>query len=170
LPIDWPTILRIHGPTVWRTALAILNNEPDAADCFQETFQSALAASQKHPIRHWPAFLKRIATARALDMLRKRIRHRKHESHEEPTMLAATGPTPPQHAESQELAARLRRALSRLPTLQSEIYCLRHLSDLTYEQIATELSISTDSVGVNLHRARTRLRELLESASEVNHD
>ena len=164
--IHWPDVVRVHGPTVWRTALAILNNEADAADCFQETFQAAVTASAKRPVRFWPAFLKRIATARALDMLRRRISGRKrYESSDDLSAIAAGGPGPVQCAESRELAERLRRALGRLPELQSEIYCLRHLSELSYEEIASELGVSVDAVGVNLHRASARLRELLGGES-----
>ena len=169
--IDWPDIVKRHGPLVWRTALAILGNQADVADCFQETFTAALSVTDESHVRHWPAFLQRIATRRALDMIRQRIRDRmRHDSPEELGMIATTDAGPLQHTEANELAARLRRALGRLPQHQSEVYCLRYLSDLSYEEIAAQLGISTDSVGVTLHRARARLQELLESASEVNHD
>ncbi len=168
--IDWPDIVRRYGPLVWRTALGILNNQADAADCFQETFTSLLSLTNEAEIRHWPALLKRIATTRALDILRCRVRDRKRQdSLEDLGTVATHDPSPRQHAEADELAERLRCALARLPQPQSEIYCLRYLSDLSYEEIATQLGISAESVGVTLHRARTRLRELLESASEVKH-
>ena len=40
--LDWPAIVREHGPLVWRTALRILGDDSEAADCYQETFISAL--------------------------------------------------------------------------------------------------------------------------------
>jgi len=32
----------MHGPLVWQTAWRLLGHEADAADCFQETFVSAM--------------------------------------------------------------------------------------------------------------------------------
>jgi hypothetical protein len=40
--VDCQRITGEHGPIVWRTAYRILANDHDAADCFQETFMSAL--------------------------------------------------------------------------------------------------------------------------------
>ena len=44
---------------------------------------------------------------------------------------------------------------------QAEVFCLFYLEGWSYPEIATHLAISTDVVGVWLHRARHRLRELL---------
>src|SRR5262245_31934472 len=71
---DWNAVLREHGPVVWRTACRLLTSEADAADCFQNTFVSAVELAAAEPIRAWSAALKRIATARALELLRARYR------------------------------------------------------------------------------------------------
>jgi RNA polymerase sigma-70 factor, ECF subfamily len=71
---DWSQIVREHGPAVWRAAYRLLNHDSDAADCFQRAFVSALAAANKRPIHNWPALLKRLAVARALERLRQRRR------------------------------------------------------------------------------------------------
>jgi RNA polymerase sigma factor (sigma-70 family) len=70
---DWSQIVEQHGPQVWRTAQRLLRHEADAADCFQRTFIAALEISRKQTVRHWPALLRRIATARALEQLRQRV-------------------------------------------------------------------------------------------------
>lgn len=61
-----------HGAIVWKTVSRLLDNEADAADCFQDTFVSALNVSRAQTVRNWPGLLKRLATARALDRLRQR--------------------------------------------------------------------------------------------------
>ena len=73
---DWSQIVAEHGPIVWKTAHRLLSNEADAADCFQRTFLSAVEFARQQPVRHWPALLRRIATSRALEQLRVRIRER----------------------------------------------------------------------------------------------
>lgn len=60
-----------------------------------------------------------------------------------------------------ELAPLLRRAISSLPKRESTVFSLRHFDDFSYEQIASQLGISVSSVGVILHRARKRLRDVL---------
>lgn len=66
--------------------------------------------------------------------------------------------------ESERQAERLKmvfRFLDKLPEKQKEVFQLREVEGLTYEEIADYLEISVDQVKVNLHRARKSLREYL---------
>lgn len=60
----------------------------------------------------------------------------------------------------------MRKALSQLPPEQAEAWCLRHLNDLSYEQIASEIGVTPNHAGVLLHRARNQLRLLLGDGSQ----
>jgi len=51
--------------------------------------------------------------------------------------------------------------LESLPEKQREIFQLREVEGLTYEEISEYLEITIDQVKVNLHRARKTLREYL---------
>jgi RNA polymerase sigma-70 factor (ECF subfamily) len=73
-------------------------------------------------------------------------------------------PDPAQQLETDELAARLRKAIAQLPQQHAEVFCLRYLNGMSYRLIAKQLGIKTSAAGVSLHRARARLRMLLESA------
>lgn len=53
------------------------------------------------------------------------------------------------------------RFLEDLSAKQREVFELREVEGLTYEEIADYLEISPEQVKVNLHRARKKLRELL---------
>ena len=53
------------------------------------------------------------------------------------------------------------RFMESLPEKQKEIFQLREVEGLTYEEIAEYLEISMDQVKVNLYRARKSLREYL---------
>jgi RNA polymerase sigma-70 factor, ECF subfamily len=172
--IDWEGILSRDGPAVWRTAWRVLGNRADADECFQETFVAALEYSRTHAVEHWRALLQRIATTRAIDRLRRRIGQQDreaalHDDHPSPSRL------PSEQLEDAELSATLRRALARLPAKQAEVFCLFHIEGWSYREIAECLSISTDVVGMWLHRARGRLRELLSTTvnptlEEVSHE
>jgi RNA polymerase sigma-70 factor (ECF subfamily) len=154
---DWPRLVHDHGPLVWRTAYRLLGHDADAADCFQEAFAAALQLSRRQPVAHWPSLLRRLATARALDRLRRRYRERA-EAVTESVDSAAPGPGPVERAEGAELAERLRQALSQLPPREAEVFCLRCVDDLSYDAIADQLGLSVNAVGVLLHRARGRLK------------
>jgi len=163
---DWQEILRRDGPAVWQTAYRLLNNRADADECFQEAFLAALEVSRRETVRNWRAMLQRLAATRAVDRLRERYRRRSHEQTTDWNSLPGSVPPPSQAAEEAELAQHLRDALARLPARQAEVFCLHGLEGWSYAEIAEQLSLSTDTVGVLLHRARKRLRELLAADRE----
>jgi RNA polymerase sigma-70 factor (ECF subfamily) len=161
---DWPQLVQEHGPMVWRTTYRLLNNEADAADCFQRTFVAALELARTQTVRNWPAFLNRLATLRALECLRQKRRDaRRHISLSEGAPADARAINPLQAAETGELAEHLRQALAELDQRQAQVFCLACLEDLSYRQIAAQLGLSVSHVGVLLNRARACLRNLLEA-------
>jgi len=169
--IDWPLILEKYGPGVWQTVYRFLGNEADAADCFQETFLCVLEVSRRQRVRNFSALLARVATSRAINRLRQRTRQSQRNGDPAHLVLAAgSNPGPSRQAEGRELAAKLRQALAELPPQEAEAFCLRHFSDMSYRQIAKELGIKTNAAGMLLHRARTKLRNILESVAVENNE
>lgn len=63
--------------------------------------------------------------------------------------------------ESEESHRLIFGLVSRLPEKQREIFHLREVEELSYEEISVQMEISLDQVKVNLHRARKTLREKL---------
>jgi RNA polymerase sigma-70 factor (ECF subfamily) len=59
-------------------------------------------------------------------------------------------------------ASELRQAIAELPARDAIVFSLRYLDDLSYEQIAAQMRLSVNQVGVILHRTRRRLREILD--------
>ncbi|MCU0399968.1 MAG: RNA polymerase sigma factor [Algoriphagus sp.] len=51
--------------------------------------------------------------------------------------------------------------VDRLPQKQKEVFILREVEELSYEEIALQLEISLEQVKINLHRARKSVREKL---------
>ena len=161
---DWQRIVAGHSGMVWRTAYRLLGNRGDAADCYQDTFLAALEMSRRQKVRNWRALLTRLCTCRAVDRLRRRRRDAdRRDGVADWAAVPSPNPGPVEYAEAAELSARLRRALGELPDRQAEVFCLRCLDDLSYRDIARQLRIKTSAVGVLLHRARARLRELLSA-------
>jgi RNA polymerase sigma-70 factor (ECF subfamily) len=172
---DWPEIVAQHGEAVWQAAFRVLGNEADAADCVQETFAAAVKLARREPIRNWAALLRRVGNMQALGMLRQRSRRRKHYEGTKTPEIPDPGPGPAEQAQTYESAQALRRALARLPEQQAAVFTLRYLEDLSYEQIAETLGLSSSGVGVLLHRAKGKLRHLMlarpaPKQAEVQHD
>jgi len=166
---DWQSIVQEYRNLVWQTAYRVLGNETDAADCFQEAFISALQVARREQVRNWAALLRRLAITRALDRLRQRRRQAAHfETMPEGVSIPGSDPEPFQRAEAVELSDRLRSVLAHLPEQQAQVFCLRFLENQSYREIAKQLGIKTSAVGVLLHRARGRLRELLSSVLAEN--
>ena len=159
---DWSFIVAEHGSIVWRTARRLLSSEADAADCFQQTFVSAVELARRQPVRHWPALLSRLATSRALEQLRMRIRERSRLATFDTGIPAnVRSCNPLESAQASELADRLREALIELDSRQAQVFCLTQLDGLSYEEVAGELGLTVNHVGVVLNRARSALKERL---------
>ena len=159
---EWETIVGQHAPQVWATAYRILGDRTDAADCLQDTFLAALKVTRRSEVRNWGGLLNRLATARAVDRLRGRLRRSGREAPlPADGEMAGPGAGPPQAAEDAEAADHLRRALGRIPAGQAEAFCLRYMSDLRNQEIAQQVGMTPNAVGVLLYRARARLRELI---------
>ena len=167
---DWQKIVSRNGGSVWQTAYRLLGDREEAADCYQETFLTALELSRRQKVRSWPALLTRLCTCRAMDQLRRRLR----ETHrvnglDKWSSVASPNPGPVELAQASELSARIRLALTQLPDRQAEVFCMRFLNDLSYRDIARQLGIKNSAVGVQLHRARSRLQVLLSRPNGSSH-
>jgi len=174
--IDWQLIIDKHGPTVWRIAYRLLGNHADAADCFQETFVSALQFCRRQHVRNFSALLARLATARAIDQLRRRFRRSSlakgvsddavsdanRAAQADLAAVPCANPDPARKAQQQESVVRLRELLTQLPPREAQVFCLRYLDGMSYRQIAGALGINTNAAGVLLHRAKVKLRESFE--------
>ena len=166
--VDWPQIVKEHGPLVWQAAYRILRQEADAADCFQNTFVAVLEVSRRQTIRHWPALLKRVATMQALNRLAQRGREKRRAQPLEADGDTSREATPEQSAHQSELSERLEAALAEIGPREANVFWLACLEGWSYQEIAEELKISTNHVGVLLHRARTELRSRLRSFDPSN--
>jgi RNA polymerase sigma-70 factor (ECF subfamily) len=159
---DWSKIVEHHGPIVWRIVRRLLNHDADAADCFQRVFVAAVELERRDAIRDWPAILRRLATARALEYLRGRYRLANRVTVMADELLAdSKGREPIMIAQDGELAAQLRDALADIDARQAQVFCLACLDDASYLEIAEQLDITVNHVGVLLSRARAALRDRL---------
>lgn len=133
-------------------------------DCCQEVLCEAWQNSRRLELHE--ASVRWLATRRAIDRLRrqKRIQNRLQPD-AELAELQIREPGPVNNAEYNELFETLRKSVAELPSQQGEAFWLRCVEEMSYAEIAEQLSIETNAVGVLIHRAKTHLREMLASYS-----
>lgn len=162
---DWDHIVDEHARTVLRIAQRILGSEHDAEDVAQDVFCEAFQLQSSQPVNNWTGLLRRMATLRAIDRLRR------------------SRPTVPLDADveglrgdlaeqmiAQELAERLRSALGQLPEHQAAVFSLAYFEQLSRDEIAGSLSISPAAVSTALYKARQKLKVLLVGFTQEIHD
>lgn len=165
--VNWEWVVQSEGPAVWRCARRIVGNDSDADECLQDAFLEALNLSRRQTVTNWRALLIRLATARSIDRLRRRLRYERREPAPDWNQLSRSEPTPPQIAQAAELSQRLRAALAKIPPRQAKAFCLTCLEGWSYAEAAEHLGVSANSVGVLVRRARIQLRQSLAQMNEV---
>jgi len=141
-----------HGPAVWRYLVAAAG-PGEAADCFQETFLSALRAYPRlRPASNVRAWLFTIAHRKVVDGWRVR---RRHAVPVRSLPDGAAGHVPPPSERDDDLWASVRA----LPPKQRTAVVHRFVGDLSFAEIAAVIGCSEDAARQNVHAAMTRLRE-----------
>jgi RNA polymerase sigma-70 factor (ECF subfamily) len=116
-------------------------------------------------------WLFRVTANEALMMMRSQRRHRARlveglELEELGSLPAANDaagtPQADVSAEASERDAGVRRALAELPAEYRDVVALHYTQDLGLHEIAARLATTESAVRSRLHRARSRLREILE--------
>jgi len=171
-------LVRRHVASVHGRARAMLGSDADAADVTQEAF---IRAHDKldgfRGDAKFSSWLKGITTNLCLMRLRSK-RRTPETSIEEllPTFQPDGHHTQrPVHAFAEtcgldDLLARqqlARRAIARLPDEYREILLLRRVQELSTEEAARVLAVSTTAAKLRLHRAHLALRALLAQDLEV---
>lgn len=143
---------------VWRVAYRLLGDSHDASDCLQQTFAEVLRADPEG-IVNWRGFLVKVATRRAIDVLRKRYQRKTQylQPEDEPSVHFP----PSVELEFAELREQVRMSLASLPPQQAEAFWLRHIEEWSPEEIASELKLKSGNVRVLVHRAIMHLRNTL---------
>lgn len=77
--------------------------------------------------------------------------------------LADPSPQPIEMAARNEIQSQMRRALEQLNEEQQNLIYLKFFQDMPNTEIAHAMGLSPSNVGVIVHRAVKRLRELMES-------
>ena len=154
---DWNRIVREQGPGVYRVAWRILGNADDADEVVQDVFLQAHQFESRNQVANSAGLLKRLTVCRSLDALRRRRADRCLDD----VAIVDRESGPEARAMGNELEARLREVIRRLPRREAEIFCLRYFDQLTNQQIAETLDLTTAAVASSIYKARNKLAGML---------
>jgi RNA polymerase sigma-70 factor (ECF subfamily) len=167
------TVVRQNGGRMLAVARRLVGNDEDARDVVQDAFVSAFRSIGRFEgqsrISTW---LHRITVNTALMKLRSR-RRRPEESIEPllPTFLNdghhgvrfATWEGADHSLQRAETREVVRAAIDRLPDAYRTVVVLRDIEQLSTEETASMLGLTTNAVKIRLHRGRQALRTQLDS-------
>ncbi len=152
------TLVRLTQRRVYNLALRIVGDRYEAEDVAQEAylrmFRGLAGFREEARFETW---MHRIVTNTAINHLRRRGRFGEllvDETRDVPVPDRAEGLAASRDA--------LERGLAVLPPGQRVVIVLKDVYGLSHKEIGEELGIEEGAVKVRLHRARKRLREVLE--------
>ncbi len=145
-----------------RYALHRLGNRADAEDVVQETFVRAYRGLERCAApEHFGAWLFQILVNRCRTMGGQRARRERLVTPNEAALAEADVAHP---ADRQAWAEAIRWALGRLTPEQREAFLLKHVEDLSYEEMADLTGEGISALKMRVKRACEALRAILTEA------
>ena len=155
-------IVEFYYPRCLRFARNMLGSEQDAEEAVQDTFVRVHDSfSRFREDARFDPWLFQILANRCRTLM---ARNRRHRSLIEYGDVPATATA--EHEIGADWAEEVRRVLDTLPSEQREAFLLRHVEDLSYEDIAAITGAGLSALRMRVKRACDALRERL---TEVEH-
>ncbi|MBN2370043.1 MAG: sigma-70 family RNA polymerase sigma factor [Vicinamibacteria bacterium] len=145
----------------------MVRHESLAEDLAQEVFVRFYQALPRIDTRKAVvSYLFRIAHNRCLDWLRTRRPQMqtltRTEDDDQPTVqLPDARPTPEEEVLRGELLEAVEKALAAVPPRYRSVLVMRHVEELSYEEIAEALGLPMGTVKARIHRGREKLQQEL---------
>ncbi|PYO79615.1 MAG: hypothetical protein DMD63_03730 [Gemmatimonadetes bacterium] len=155
-------LVRRHQDTCARFAVRMLGSRVDADDVLQSAFMRAFRGlrSCKDP-DHFGGWLYQIVVNECRTYA---SRQRRREQRFPSAAVAVESAVAPGSEEEVDLdvGGHIERALSTLPADQREAFLLKHVEEMTYEEMAEITGVSVSALKMRVKRACDALRGLLD--------
>jgi RNA polymerase sigma-70 factor, ECF subfamily len=162
LALDFDALYRAARDDVFAYVATLLRDRGAAEDVTALAFERAFRKRKSFDARKGSerAWLFGIARNAALDELRKRKRRARLAA--EPADVA---PQPDEEIDRALRRAAVRSAVAALEPRERELIALKFHAGLDNAELAAVLGVSVSNAGTRLHRALTKLREILDDQS-----
>ena len=152
MAVDPEALFAAHQHGLFKYFCRAVGEVDTARDLTQDVFlrvsRATVPVAADGEVRAW---LFHIARNLALDHHRKRLRQ------PDPSTLTDEGARLP----SQDVDLAVNEALAALPDLDRDVFLMREVAGLGYEEIGYACGLTPDAVRSRIHRARVQLREKL---------
>jgi len=168
IAVDFEDLAREHKDAVYRQMIRVCGNREDAEDVLIEALLKAY--------RHLDQLRDSVAFRSWLAQIAKRVcwQLKERESllpllqlsalEEEGEQISSHEPSVEAQLATQQMKTLLEDAMNRLPPDYRAVYELRDIQELPGEEVAGNLGISLAAMKSRLHRARSLVREYLDSS------
>jgi RNA polymerase sigma factor (sigma-70 family) len=162
IALDFEALYRSARDDVFAYVATLLHDRGAAEDVTALAFERAYRKRKSFDSRRGSqrAWLFGIARNAALDELRRG--RRTAQLHAEPEAATAA---PEEELDRALRRAAVRSALAELPARDRELIALKFHAGLDNAELADVLGVSVSNAGTRLHRALTKLREILDDQS-----
>lgn len=165
-------LMGIYRDSIYFMLMRMVKNSDDAEDLTLMTFGKAFRYLDKYsPQYAFSTWLFKIAMNNSIDFLR--VKNNMPQCVEEDLYEYNTTslidkaqnnnqPTPEDEVIDKQRMQLLRTAVSQLPEKYRKVIELRYFEDLSYEEIAEQLSLTLSNVKIQIMRAKQMLAELMK--------
>jgi RNA polymerase sigma-70 factor (ECF subfamily) len=159
------TLARRYAEPLVRYLQRLVRSDQLAEELHQQTWLSVLEHLDKFDSTSgsggFKAWLFRIATNKVNDLWRSRGREKVAREGLRLT-IDEEGPDAATRPQTNEQVDKLRRAIEQLPEPQQQVLLLRYYSELKFVEIAEMLGCPLNTALGRMHKAMTKLKEILE--------
>lgn len=155
-------LVRRYQDTCTRFAVRMLGSRMDADDVLQSAFMRAFRGLRSCKDRErFGGWLYQIVVNECRTYASRQGRRELRFLPATDAIERAVAPGSEAEADN-DVGGHIERALSMLPTEQREAFLLKHVEELTYEEIAEMTGVSVSALKMRVKRACDALRDLLE--------
>lgn len=163
----------LYYDAIYFTILKMVNNKSDAEDLTLEVFQKVFFNIKSYsPEYAFSTWLFKIASNTCIDFLRKKkasfisIDDPKDEISENVTPLPHHDPGPDDLLINKQAAIHIRTLVEQLKPFWQRLIEMRYYSELSYEEIASQLQVPMGTIKNQLYRAKEQLAKLYDKSKQ----